>query len=485
MNQTISVIMALIMALTGICGSLGDLNVTEPVSVEVGFGIDGDFAAMVSGDQSEAVVSAIPKILDALSLRAAVDPSAFQLELRAEGGSLLSIALQKQEDGWAIASGILPNTVITVSQETLDQTMQQITSSFSSGEGDAPASIGDILSKIDFQAILAAFGTAWNDLQDSLEAKYGGMETGTFKVNGVDYTQKAVCDITVPELREMIKGAFEKFLADESVAAAFSALGQQVPPASNFDFMANVPDEADLSITRYADEAENSCTEVLLAREDAGLSLWFAQAGSIGTVTFLMNQADAANVDAILTVDREKENYDLDISAAGNGQAMHIKAGCVTVEEGANVNIFATVPVPEHDPVTVRADLKLRHEAPVFEAPEDATVIEMEKIMSADEETAAELANFVANDFKAGVITTVARLFVLLPDLASLIDFSSMLPVTVTVETPDGEPVEVEEKPAEEVTVEESSEEAPEEVPEEIPSEEAPSEETPVDGAAA
>ena len=164
---------------------------------------------------------------------------------------------------------------------------------------------------------------------------------------------------------------------------------------------------------------------------------------------------------------------------------MHIKAGCVTVEEGANVNIFATVPVPEHDPVTVRADLKLRHEAPVFEAPEDATVIEMEKIMSADEETAAELANFVANDFKAGVITTVARLFVLLPDLASLIDFSSMLPVTVTVETPDGEPVEVEEEPAEEVTVEESSEEAPEGVPEEIPSEEAPSEETPVDGAAA
>lgn len=470
MNQTFSILMAVIMALTGICGTLGDLNVETPVSADVSFGIDGDFAAMVSGAQAETVAAAIPKILDALSLHFALDPSALQLEVRAEDGSLASVALKKQEEGWAVASGILPNTVITVKQETLDQMARQMMASFSSGE-DAPASVGDILSKIDFQAVRAALESAWNGLQNSIEEKYREPEAGDFEVNGIEYTQCAVCSITVPELKEIIMGATEKLLADESIVAAFSAFGQQVPPAANFNFMLNVPDEMDLSITRYTNDAENSCTVVNMSQEEAALILWLAETGETATVSLLLNRMDEINMDALLTVDRAKENYELDVSAAGNGQTMHIKAGFATVEEGANANLFATVPVPDHDPVTIRADLKLRHEAPAFEAPEEATVIELEKLMNPEEESSAELSAHLVNDLKLGLFSTAAKLFILVPDLSSLVDLSTLMPGSVTVETPDDGPVEVEEEPAEEVTVEK---------PEEVPSEEVP-----VDGAAA
>ena len=46
MTQTFSILLVIVMALSSICGSLTNFGVKEPVSADVSFGLDDNFAGM-------------------------------------------------------------------------------------------------------------------------------------------------------------------------------------------------------------------------------------------------------------------------------------------------------------------------------------------------------------------------------------------------------------------------------------------------------
>ena len=95
MSQFFSILLVIVMALSSICGSLTNFGVKEPVSADVSFGLDDNFAGILSGTPAEGVAAAIPAMLEKLTLHAALDPSAMQVELRVDGNALLSVAMQK------------------------------------------------------------------------------------------------------------------------------------------------------------------------------------------------------------------------------------------------------------------------------------------------------------------------------------------------------------------------------------------------------
>lgn len=443
MSQFFSILMVIVMALSGICGSVGSIGMTEPVSVEVGFGLDGNFESALQGTPAEGIAAMIPALLEKLTLRAALDPqnpAAMQLELRADGSSLLSIALQQQEDGWALASDLLPGTAITVKQETLDQMMTQVSSSAAFNG----VSIQDLLEKINLQAILPVVLSAGLQLQTGFEASFGEPETGAFTVDGVEYTQKSVSSLTLADVRDLLVNAAQTVLSDENVAAAFSLFGTQPPALSGLDFTANVPADADFTLARYAGDAGKTCLEVLLLQGDTGITFHAADTEETSTVTLLVHTWDDMGVDAILSVNKAEQSYDLDLSGAGYERKFHVKASLAPVTGGSDVNIYVTFQLDGGDPFTVRASLKLRNEAPVFDADETTKFIGLEKLMNPESEEAEELSASLVNSLKTGLIITAGKLLVLFPDLASMIDFGSLLPVTVTTETPEDGPVVVE-----------------------------------------
>lgn len=62
--------------------------------------------------------------------------------------------------------------------------------------------------------------------------------------------------------------------------------------------------------------------------------------------------------------------------------------------------------------------------------------------MTPESGEAEELSATLMNSLKTGLIITAGKLLVAFPDLASTIDLGSLLPVTVTTETPEEGPVE-------------------------------------------
>ena len=450
MTQTFSILLVIVMALSSICGSLTNLGIQEPVSADVSFGLDDNFAGILSGTPAEGVAAAIPALLEKLTLHAALDSSALQVEIRADGDALLSVALQQQKDGWALASGILPQTQLTVKQETLDQLMTQMQSSALPGG----SSLRDLLEKINFQAILPVIITAGLQLQTAFEEKFGAPETGSYFVDDVEYTQKSVSSLTLAEAKDMILSALESILADENVAAAFSLFGVQPPAVSALDFTASVPEDAEFTVARYTGNAGKSCLEVSLLKDSTGFTFHAANTEKITAVTLLVRTWDEVGVDAVLSLDKSTQNVDLDISAAGNGQKVHLKADLTPVAGGSDINIYATFPAPGDpyaadpeaagEPFTFRAALKLRNEAPVFDAGASPEIIELEKLMNPESEDAQELSSALTNRLKTGLIITVGKLLAAFPELTKLIDLGSLIPLTVTTETPEDGPAEVE-----------------------------------------
>ena len=442
MTQAFSILTAIIMALSGICGAMGSLGITQPVSVEVGLGVDDSIDGILAGTPVEGLAAALPKLLERTTLRTALSPSGMQSELRVDGTSLLSVSMQKQEDGWALATGLLPQTSLTVKQETLDQMQSQITSSAVGG-----GSVKDFLEKLNLQAILPVVITAGLQLSTAFEETFGEPETGAFTVNDVEYTEKSVSSLTLQEAEGLLLDAAQKILSDENVAAAFAAFGMQPPALSGLDFTANIPADAEFSVVRYAGEGGKTCLEISLLQGEIGFTFRLANADSLTAVTFLLQTWDGIGVDAILSADMLEKNIDLDISAAGNGRKYHLKGSMLPVEEGSDISIYLTVAIEDGEPFTVRSTLKLRNEAPAFDAGSTSDVIELEKLMDPDSGESEKLAASLETSLKTGLIVTGGKLLILFPELATMIDIGSLLQLNITnvkTETPAEEPVEVE-----------------------------------------
>ena len=124
MTSILSVVLAIMMALTGMCGTAAKDG--QPVSVEAGLVLDGDLSILMagSGDQAEQMapaMEALKSLLNALSIRFAADSSTAQMDILLNGTSAASLSAKAEEDGWAVVSSLFPTSMLTVKNETLAQ----------------------------------------------------------------------------------------------------------------------------------------------------------------------------------------------------------------------------------------------------------------------------------------------------------------------------------------------------------------------------
>ena len=103
-SSIFSVIVAIMVALTGLCGTLPET--AKPVTVEAGISMDGDLSALAAaaGEQAGPAFSAVAEVLNALTLRFAADRSAASLDVLLNGASAANLAVKAEEDGWAMVS---------------------------------------------------------------------------------------------------------------------------------------------------------------------------------------------------------------------------------------------------------------------------------------------------------------------------------------------------------------------------------------------
>ena len=411
MTNLFSGLLAIIIALTSMCGGLSGAQLDKPVSIEINVGVDGDFSSL--GDKA-AAVDTIKGLINDLSIRFAADPqNVAQLEVLLAGNSAASLSVKKQDDGtWAAVSTLFPNTKLTVADETIQAML-------SAGGSNPLASLQE---KFDPEA-MAALTAPLTELAAGFAEKAGEPETGTFEINGVVYTTKIPYNLTTKEAATMVLEALKKILSDEKVASMFSQFNIPVNADSIDSALENIAnaDEADqpvLSAAIYTNEAGDKCIEILLVKDEESMSFVAAKVGSTATVDFdMLGQAKGS-----IKLDTEAKTFDMDISFVSGGTSVALKVNAAITDEGGNFDIAADIASGEKK-ANLKLGIKMTYDAPVYEEADGLKTVAMETLMTADE-TSEDAAAFMT-DFQTGAMTLLMNVAQQYPEFAQLMNSAS------------------------------------------------------------
>lgn len=399
MSSILSVVLAIIMALTGMCGSVAKEG--KPVTVEAGIILDGDLSVLMAGggEETGSAMDSVKSLLNALSVRFGADTSIAQMEILLNGTSAASLAAMAQDGEWSVVSNLFPSTVLTVKDETL----QQLTSM--SGPD------------LDPEAIAEAVKAPLEQLVSEIRATAGEPETGSWTVGGVEYTTKVTYSITTKEALEKILTAVQTILNDERISGIVSMLGDQFDPAQIEESLASIKeqDEAEmpvLSAAEYANEAGDTCAEILLAKDEQNISLLIATAGQVTKVDVDM----LGQLTVSLVIDQENKQFDLNASFAYEGTAMNIVGFLKVADDRSDFAFSVTIPAGEA-PITLGIKGTATHDAPVFEVAEGLNVVALETMMT-DEDAATAF----SNEFQMGAFALVGTIMQQFPGLAMLMN---------------------------------------------------------------
>ena len=400
MSSILSVILAIMMALTGMCGNVAKEG--KPVTLEAGVVMDGDLSVLMAGsgmEESGAVVDAIKSLLNALTIRFSADASTAQMEVLLNGAPAASLAGKAQDGEWSFISNLFPSTMLTVKDETLQQ--------FASMAGPA----------LDPEAIAEAVKAPLEELAAYFEGAKGEPETGSWNVGGVDYTAKVTYNVTTKEALEKILTAVQTILNDERISGIVSMMGDQFSPAQIEETLAGIKDQDEaempvLSAAEYANEAGDTCTEILLAQDEQSISMLIATAGQVTKVDIdMLGQLTVA-----LVIDQENQQFDLNASFAYEGVAMNIVGSLKVADDRSDFSFSATIPAGE-TAITLGIKGAATHDAPVFEAADGLNVVALETMMT-DEEAATAF----SNEFQMGTFALVGNIMQQFPELAMLMN---------------------------------------------------------------
>ena len=146
-----------------------------------------------------------------------------QFDLGLKGQNVLTIAGEKTEGGFALASDILPSYVITLADETIEEFIKQFT-----------AQTEDALANVDMEALVAnvteyAMQFAGVCMQ---AVSYGDPEVGEFAFEDLELTFN--CRLPIIIDMEAIKGGLETLIqqikSDETIGSLIDSLGAMGVP---------------------------------------------------------------------------------------------------------------------------------------------------------------------------------------------------------------------------------------------------------------
>lgn len=472
MQNMLSGVLAVILALTGMCGGLAGSGLSQPVSADLSVSVDGDLSAIGVTGQSEAVTGAVTKLLDAVSIRLAASGDTARMSVMLNGNPFTSLSVQKREGGWAAVSNLFPATMLTVKDETL-----------APAAGNPGNSGISLFGDMDFASVGAVAVLAYTKLTAAFQEKLGEPETGSFTVGGVEFTQKTPLNCTTKEAAEIVLTALKDILSNKIVASVLSASGQDFNPEKVDEALENLKnqDEAELpvlSVALYGGEEGNTAFDLLLEKDARSMSVCSVTSGQVTNVT--VSVPDQLNLSVV--VDEESKQYDLNAVFTMPQGAVNLNGSLKVQDDVKDLKISITVPSAGETPVSVSVGARISAEAPVFEAAEGLKEIAAEDIM--EDEKASSAFNL---EVSQALLSLMAKLGQEVPEIMTM-----MIP-SGTGASPVVEDAPVEEAPAEDADeetaedvegdaeeAEEAAEEAvAEEAVEEVPSEDAPAEDAP------
>lgn len=371
MQNLLSGILAVIIALTSMCGGLLNSNADRPFAAEIGVDLEGDPAALAIGGQSADSSAAIMDLISSIGIRFAATADVGQLQIELKDEPFAALTVQRQADGWAAVSDLFPGVLLTVKNDTLASFAAQ----------SSPVTVNGSPASIDFAAIFEAAKGPFEQLLEQLRAKLGEPETGSFTVGGVEYTQKAVYGLTTKEALEMVMATVKTILSNETISGVIPTFVPDFSADSVDQAMADImaADEADqpvLSAAEYRNGADVSAQEIILAKDGQSIEFLWAENGKI--ITALLSALD--QLEGSMIYDKEDRNLKLDLALASPSGVMQVMCEVDIDDDDIGVDLDLTMPSGDTS-ITIGLDIDIDWEAPVFTAAEGLTEVTLESVL--------------------------------------------------------------------------------------------------------
>ena len=364
-TNLISGIMAIIMMLTAVCGGFGQAKLENPVTVEIGVGLDGEIPeGMISGTTPE-MAAGIVQLINVLSVAFSADASASALTIKLADNPVASLGVKDNGTTWQAVSDLFPGTVLTLTKEEVDALTQQLLSSVvPAGTTTAQAGLTDLLAKFNVEALTPIFDAKTKELIAAFESKFSEYEKGEYLVGDKTYTQKSVLNMTSKEAATLFITAVKDILAEESVAALITSLGGNLSTL-NIDetlaSIANTPDEEapDLSVAKYLDDAGDSCVAVNVSKKDqVDVTVTVAETEADETINLLLVAGDQGSATGFVVTDKASGQGTFSLDFVTPQMSASVAGSVIPVENGIGLLLGVTLPIPgAEEPITFSLEI--------------------------------------------------------------------------------------------------------------------------------
>jgi len=346
MNGILSIIVAVVMALSGMTATMTDAVTAEvnlTANKEAILSLDAgtapaDEAAANAADQT-AMIGLGADVLNGLGIRGTADNKALELVISKDGNTLINVGLQMDESGVTLASNLLGNQVLSLSGETMTKIMEEMAKATQTAEANDPmSSIMQTIQNIDFQKLSEEVTAITGKAMAEFQSKIGEPETGVFEMDGTAFNAKTPINITDQELALLGLNLAKEILAIETIQPVLQM----------------IPNGADLAaeIDKKIEEATNMTaearfeTDIALYTNEAGGS-WFSfdasrQTIEPKTVAHLgIGQPEAGHSEMILKVDVDGQ-VNIDLAFEKDEDSMGVLLGTITTpgEDGFKAQII-------------------------------------------------------------------------------------------------------------------------------------------------
>ena len=222
MKKLLSLLIALAMLLSCTAALAEDTQAAipemNPITVNAKMNLNSDIiASLLAVQADEATMQLLNNalaIINEASVQAVITSGGAQLDLKLRDALMLSASAVQNEQGLVLAGDLFPSYVLTLSNETIGQVMQQ----FSESAAQSGAGMDEAL-----EAIVVAAQTHFAPL---FQTAFGEAEQGDFVVSGetnTHYNTKLPVTLTQGQLAEALVLFVQDVAKNETIQAMMAA----------------------------------------------------------------------------------------------------------------------------------------------------------------------------------------------------------------------------------------------------------------------
>ena len=307
--------------------------------------------SMAAGSLPEEVSTILPAVfsfINNLSIQAGIFQNGAQVDVLLKDTSVAALGFAATNDGLVAGSDLIPNYLVTVSNETIQQLMEMVS--------QMTNQTSELFNGIDTEALTNAVMPHIAAAIAEFQGKIGEPEAGEFEFEGATFTTRIPVNMTSKELVALVLNTLKDILSEEAVAefvetvqaAVNMRLGDSNPINLNLDEILasleqaaadieNTPDEnqPDLTLALYQGEAGNVyIVAEMIDKTGTGIT---AKGGMVnGSLYLRANVLDDLTVDAVIEPAETGVKYDAQINFQGT--AIALTGEVVSNENGVSFN---------------------------------------------------------------------------------------------------------------------------------------------------